>query len=397
MNEVANSQNVHLERVLGEYDQNVSGPTVVFTCGIHGNEPSGVKAFSNVLDRLEEVKPAISGRLIGLSGNITALVEGERFIDEDLNRIWTQERINRLNDDTHVHELSVEELEQKYMWDRLSKIFKMTNGPIYVIDLHTTSSESQPFLSINDTLRNRHFAMKFPLPAILGIEEHLEGTILNYMNQLGQIAVGVEAGSHEDPASVKNHEAAIWLALFYAGAISPASIPNSHLFYEQLAKGTMNDKKVFEVRHRFKLAVDTAFIMNPGYTNFQKIHKNEFLAVHNYEEVRAKESGRIFMPLYQKLGNDGFFIIREIRLFWLKVSEYLRRLKLEKALPYLPGVSRHKGLDHELIINLRIARWYVIEFFHLLGFRRKEKKGKKLILIKRKYDVQGPELMQLMI
>jgi succinylglutamate desuccinylase len=47
------------------------------------------------------------------------------------------------------------------------------------------------------------------------------------------------------------------------------------------------------------------------YKNFDKISKDELLAFDKYGEIRSKEDGMILMPLYQKQGNDGFFIIKE--------------------------------------------------------------------------------------
>ena len=42
------------------------------------------------------------------------------------------------------------------------------------------------------------------------------------------------------------------------------------------------------------------------------LEKGEVLAIDGKGEIRARESGLIFMPLYQNLGDDGFFIVEEI-------------------------------------------------------------------------------------
>jgi succinylglutamate desuccinylase len=51
--------------------------------------------------------------------------------------------------------------------------------------------------------------------------------------------------------------------------------------------------------------------MHPGFTNFQKVKKGELLAHDNKGEIICPHVGLILMPLYQKQGEDGFFLIRE--------------------------------------------------------------------------------------
>jgi len=48
------------------------------------------------------------------------------------------------------------------------------------------------------------------------------------------------------------------------------------------------------------------------YANFDPVTKGELLAYDRHGEIRAKFDGLILMPLYQKQGNDGFFIIKDI-------------------------------------------------------------------------------------
>jgi succinylglutamate desuccinylase len=54
------------------------------------------------------------------------------------------------------------------------------------------------------------------------------------------------------------------------------------------------------------------FQMQPNYKNFQKVTKDELLAFDKNGEIRAQSDGLILMPLYQKRGDDGFFLVRRI-------------------------------------------------------------------------------------
>ncbi len=377
-------------RVLGNYSKGIAGPLLVCFCGIHGNEPSGVVAFKRVLQTLKNDEYPIHGRLVGLAGNLSALKAHQRFIDKDMNRIWTHKRMQEIEFGTVEIECS-EDNEQLELLEELNQLLTELNNEPFFIDLHTTSSESQPYISINDTLRNRRLAMNFPLPIVLGLEEFLEGTILSYINELGHVALGFEAGQHDNPASITNHEAIIWLSLHNCGCLHhDLPEPMVEHSYGVLAKTIVEGKKVFELRHRHPIESADQFKMKPGYVNFQQIKKNEQLAKDQDGVIKAKESGRIFMPLYQSQGDDGFFIVRNIKKFWLTISAILRVTQFHRFLHLLPGVGKYNQLNHTLAVNTFWARWYVVDFFHLMGFRKKQIIGKRMIFTKREYDIRRP-------
>lgn len=381
------------KRVVGHYNSDQPGPTILCICCMHGNEPSGRVAFEKVIKRLNQDQFKIQGKLIGLIGNLAALETNRRFIDKDLNRLWTTKRMAGIKNGAISHSWNLAEItEQKDLFDHMQDIFESSQGPVIVLDLHTTSAPSQAFISINDTIRNRAFALNFQLPVILGIEEHLDGTVLNYINEIGYIALGIEAGQHDDPASVDQHETAIWLALNKSGCLDADYVPE-HIRQRLNEKQSLSDK-VFEVRYRHQINSIEAFEMIAGFVNFQPVKKAAILAKSSSGFVKAPEKGRIFMPLYQKQGDDGFFIVREIRRFWLSISKWLRIIDLHKLLPYIPGVSRYKNREYELVVNTKKARWLVVEFFHLLGFRRNQRRDSQIIFCRRKYDFKGPGTYQ---
>ena len=46
----------------------------------------------------------------------------------------------------------------------------------------------------------------------------------------------------------------------------------------------------------------------------------------------------------------------------------------------MPGVEPHPALQEYFVINRTVARWFVVEVCHLLGFRRKLKEGAQLVV-----------------
>lgn len=379
------------ERIIGKYIGESGGPTVICIAGLHGNEPAGVLALERVFSRLEECRPSFRGELVGIAGNIQALRKGARFIQEDLNRMWQPDVIAGLSSSGGRSGNCVfERAERRDLINALVELCTGKNTPLYFLDLHTTSAEGGPFMTIADTLRNRKFTDNFPVPRILGIEEQLDSTLLNYINEIGYVAVGFEAGQHEAQSSVDNCEAAVWIMMASSGLIPDGDIRLYGDPYHTLKIAAANNSGVYEVRYRHDVNTGDGFSMNLGFTNFQRIKKGELLAHDKSGEIRAGEGGNLFMPLYQKQGNDGFFIIRLINPLWLGISVMLRKLRLERYLTYLPGFESLDGRPGALTVDLNVARWNVIELLHLLGYRKKFTSNGKLYASRRKFDIDEP-------
>ena len=104
---------------------------------------------------------------------------------------------------------------------------------------------------------------------------------------------------------------------------------------------------IVEVRYRHPIRGEDRFRMEPGFANFQRVKKGELLARDHKGQITARESGMVLLPLYQALGDDGFFLGREVRPFWLKLSAILRKLRVGDYSHCLPGVRRDPGNDLE--------------------------------------------------
>ena len=372
-----------LNRIIGRINGDLPGPTIIFVGGIHGNEPSGAIALKKVMADLEKQKPTIHGTILALAGNLKALKLGKRFIGQDLNRMWFQPVLDQLLN-TPIEALKPEEEEVVEIYSAIKNLLKGTPGPFYFFDLHTTSGETGPFLTVNDSLLNRNFSIQFPAPIILGIEEYIVGPLLSYINELGYIAFGFEGGQHEDPKSVDRHEAFIRLALAFSGVLDEKDIPYQDSLKE-LSVPTASKQGIFEIIFRYEIPAGTQFKMLPGFKNFQAVQKHELLAMHDGKEVKVPRSGMLFMPLYQDQGEDGFFIIRRIPMFALQLSAFLRKKKIDRFLGYLPGVRWTSERRDELMVNKNIARFFTKQFFHLLGYRSRKISDRKILMRNREF------------
>ncbi|MEZ4817224.1 MAG: succinylglutamate desuccinylase/aspartoacylase family protein [Flavobacteriaceae bacterium] len=368
------------KRIIGTFEGSSKGPTLVFTAGIHGNEPTGVFALTEVLNQLKGKENEFSGKLIALAGNLEALRLQVRFLDTDLNRLFTLSKIQEFkNGKTPI---SIEEKEQVALLQEIETILSNETGPFYFFDLHTTSSETSPFLTVNDSLLNRKFTKQYPLPIVLGIEEYLDGPLLSYINELGYVAFGFEAGQHTATKSLENHVAFIYASLKYTGALAEMN-EVCEKSIKKLGRFTVENHQFYEIIYRYQIEENSDFIMNGNYKNFQRIKKHEFLARKNSLAVNSQHSGYIFMPLYQGKGNDGYFIIRKIPKIFLILSKWLRNVSLDHFLVFLPGIHWKDNNKEALIVNLFIARFFAKQFFHLLGYRNQKKGSSHLVLYNR--------------
>jgi predicted deacylase len=367
---------LEIERVIGKIGEGNKGPCVVFFAGIHGNEPAGVFALQTVFSELKEKVISVNGTVLGVAGNLWALERGKRYHEKDLNRLWTSEQVQKLKDKAFVPS-NEDEKQQLALYHVIEKLLEEKEGPFYFFDLHTTSSDTIPFLTVNDSLLNRAFSEQYPAPIILGIEEYLDGPLLSYINQLGYVSFGFESGRHNAVSSVNNHIAFIYLSLVFTGMIEKADV-NYNQYFNALGSLTNN---FYEIFYRYQIKGKELFEMEPGFINFQKIQKNQLLAKSNGAPIAAKEASTIFMPLYQAQGDDGFFMIRKISSHFLKLSAFLRHLHIDRILPILPGVKWHSKKKDALVVNLKVARFFTKPFLHLLGYRSKTV-GKMHLVIK---------------
>ncbi|MFH4969285.1 succinylglutamate desuccinylase/aspartoacylase family protein [Gaetbulibacter sp. M240] len=373
----ATFERVKVNRLVGRVNGSRPGPSIIFFGGIHGNENSGVLALQKVFSNLRPED--VCGSIYGILGNLKALESHKRYITEDLNRLWTLENIKKIK---NKKQRNSEEKELLKILNIIEFIISYNTPPFYFIDLHSTSSRTLPFITINDALINRKFSKQFPVPIVLGIEEYLNGPLLSYINQLGYVSLGFESGQHDDIAAINNSVAFINLALKYAGIINTEN-SKMRAYYNELKTQTSHLNNIFEIVYLYRIQSKNSFKMIPSFRSFQAIIRGQALAKNSSKTIKSPYSGRIFMPLYQEEGQEGFFIIKAIPRFILNLSKWFRRFRLDQLLVIFPGVSWADKKNGVLQVNLGIARFFAKSLFHLLGYRHKQVTRNHMLLFNR--------------
>ncbi len=298
-----------MKRIIGDYGPKDSSTLILAIGGMHGNEPTGTQALEQVFDYLHTTRPAFQGRLLGLRGNLEALKSGRRYIHEDLNRIWSPANIQAARQKVGMR--TSPELQQ------LAELFEILDAIDFnsyqqkvFIDLHTTSAQGSIFVVATEYEQSRFLLDHLQAPIILGLAEKLDHTAIRYLHRQGFISFAFEGGKHQSQASKENLEWALWLSMIRTHCIEEKYVPNVKPTYQRLKSQNAHLPHMLHLEYLHKVHPSDQFRMRPGYQNFDKVRYGEILAEDKNGLIRSEINGYLLMPLYQKEGDDGFFIVK---------------------------------------------------------------------------------------
>ena len=299
------------DRILGVIEGDPGGPTVVVLTGLHGNESAGVDSAKKLFDMLDGIRPRIRGRLVLLRANLPALEHNVRYFDEDMNRLWFPSIIKDIRETPEAQIKSNERRQMKRLLPILDDIEEESDAPVVLADVHTFSAEGRMFSITSSDPRQRELLSNLYVPMVFGIEKSLRGTALRYYQDQGFISFGLEGGQHQNELTEYNITASLMLLLHAVGSIDKQYVEEIKKFERHLKEHTKNLPVETELVYQHIMEPGDGFAMRPGFSNFQPIKKGEWLANDDEGKIIAQTDGYILMPLYQKQGNDGFFIIKE--------------------------------------------------------------------------------------
>lgn len=299
--------------VIGWVEGRVGGPLLLCVGGLHGNEPAGVRALEELVARAESRRHVMSGDFVAVAGNLQALNAGRRFLSYDLNRAWTPSRIDAARGRVSSGAGGCrEDREVVRIQAVLEEVAARRRGPVHVLDLHSTSGAGGPFSTAADTPRHRHFVMSIPVPTIRQLNQHLEGTLICHLDRLGYTTAVFESGQHEEPEAEVRAASAVWLAIRAAGLLADPDVPEASRGYRALERESRRLPRILEMKYRHPIADGDGYATRSGFRNFQPVRAGDVIGDDRHGEVVSPKSGRILMPLYQELGEDGFFVVRDI-------------------------------------------------------------------------------------
>lgn len=206
------------------FDSSEPGPTVMISALVHGNELCGAWALKRVLQA--ELRPR-RGRLILALCNLDAFDtfdpdkhDASRYLDEDLNRVWSAERL--ANATTQER--------------RRAQVLKpWVEQADWLLDLHSMHEPGQPLLLTGTLPRNIALAQALQAPEHVIIDAgHKNGTRMRDYGRFGDpesdaLALLIECGFHGDPQSIDVACDMTARVLIKSGALSEDDLPKGWL------------------------------------------------------------------------------------------------------------------------------------------------------------------------
>ena len=228
------------------------GPNALITALMHGNEACGAVA----LLRLLETPPALEcGSLTLAFANVAAYAridrrrpEEGRFVDEDMNRLWTRER---LEGQAKSVELA-----------RARLLRPFADAADYLLDLHSMMEGRIPLALAGTARKGMRLARRVGFPAtVVADPGHAGGVRLRDYDGFGEeagekAALLVECGQHFARESA---EVALEAALRFLAAIGMLAPEELAL---RLGKRPLPPQRFIEVTHVVTIATDAfAFVV----------------------------------------------------------------------------------------------------------------------------------------
>ncbi len=288
-------------RIVAELRGAQPGPTLIVIGGMHGNEPAGIAAARAVLGTV--ARGEVRGDVLSVIGNRRAGEAGRRCLAQDLNRMWTAERIAAARAGEGPDNPEMTELAE--LADTIDRAIAAARGPVFVLDLHTTSAPGFPFAVVGPTPAHRAFARAFPLAGIVGLEEALPGVLTGYLGGLGCHTLAIEGGQHTSRTAADSLAAVIAIALEATGVVQGMPAAGAARAYLASVRGAL--PHLIEVVVRHAVRPEQRFRMEPGFANLERVTAGTLLARDASGEIHAPFDGVVVLPLYQPDGEDGFF------------------------------------------------------------------------------------------
>lgn len=218
------------------------GPHVLFTARIHGNEPCGHIALERLRESID------SGSLVLKNGSLTlmpccnpkAAMTNKRFIDVNLNRIFTDQLIA---DNTGKHEAAL-----------VQPIMEAIATADYYIDLHSFTEHMPPVVICLDDKndKSKKLATDCGIARIWCYSEMMaklvSGAAILYAKSIGVPAVLVECGQHDDRHAPEVAYRTVLNTLFHLGMIDsdlPATMTHEFVVVRSALRHEGGQKLIF--------------------------------------------------------------------------------------------------------------------------------------------------------
>ena len=283
-----------LSRVIGCIEGSEPGPKVIALGGMHGNEPAGVIALQQVIENLKPKSRHFKGAFLALRGNIQALQQGVRYIDEDMNRIWFPSIIEKIRRTSEENLESSERREIKSLLRILDDFMGDDSSQLTIFaDLHSFSAHGSMFaITAPHKDHINLFAKLQRTTLFLALKKRCCGAALSYYQDQGHVTFALEGGQHQAGVTVQNNAAALLAMLDEIGCLDTTDLPAFEQHEAYLADENKRLPAKVELVYQHMIENGDAFEMRPGYKNFQRVTEGRMVSYRSqWQKFRAQYDG----------------------------------------------------------------------------------------------------------
>jgi len=226
----------------------------LITVCIHGDEICGLTAVNELIEEgfFENSLDCEHERVTIILGNPKAVECNKRFVDINLNRVFTPQFIeNKMKTNMFGKDL--------YEISRLEEIAPEIEECDQFLDLHSTSAPTVPFAIVTPGEESESIANSFPVNFILhNLVRVIVGTSLDHAYAFNKVGCCVECGQHEQRQTVE--------------------------VAKETIQAFLSKKTHSNTSHKEVLFVDKAEILHKGFQfcvdvkAFDKVQHNELIA-----------------------------------------------------------------------------------------------------------------------
>lgn len=276
------------------FDSGRAGPHLLVTCLAHGNEPGGLEAVLKLVDRgLTPLRGRLSLAICNVAayqGSNGADPYGTRFVEEDFNRVWSDEMLDAPGG-------SVERA-------RAREIRPLVASADILVDLHATPYEASPYFVLRPGSRAVGLAAAIGVPHTRYLFNQGSAhapTLANYrqFSDPASRAVGVtlECGLFFAREGVDVALAAIARVLRLNGMIADAD-------FEDLARWSdpRPARDIVVERMEPTLTARMSFLSRPG--DFRSFAKGQVVAFDGGRPIHAPFDGALVLWIKQTFEKD---------------------------------------------------------------------------------------------
>lgn len=273
------------------FNSKIKWPTITIFWWIHWDEISWVKVIDYLKDSLNNWDiNLLKWRIILAYGNEEAIKKWFRQIKYNLNRIFLKDFFNKESNDYEIN--------------RMKDLKKILDNSDVLLDIHSTSSNSEPFMFSEDFKNELSIWKVIWTDKIITWWEKNWWDVLSwdtnlYMHSIKKIAFTLECWQHRASNAFN-----IWLKISL----------NLMKYFNLIEWNIENNNNHLIEMYKVKITNTWQFLFKEWIDNFKEIKKWDFIWYDWEEKILAEEDFIILLPKYWKAK-----IWEEIFFYWKKI------------------------------------------------------------------------------